>query len=121
MLAHFSEREKSDSEGDASKVETQNGSTAFMLTSAKTDKGSILRAEKYGDLTTAEHKILSEGCESRNNHRYAVVVQVLATHKNPCQTKTSQESEKNLRKFTETVAEAKSYSYVQFIFIWRVL
>ena len=37
------------------------------------------RAEKFGFLITADHKVLSEGCESRNNHRYAVVVQDLAT------------------------------------------
>ena len=36
-------------------------------------------AENVGDLITADHKVLSEGCESRNNHRYAVVVQDLAT------------------------------------------
>ena len=36
MLAQTSERENSDSEGDASEVETQKkGSTVFMLTSAK--------------------------------------------------------------------------------------
>ena len=64
-------------------------------------------------MTTSEHKILNEGRESRSNHRYAVVVQVLATQWNPCQTKTSQETEKNILKFTETVAEAKSYSYVK--------
>ena len=28
---------------------------------------------------TAEHKVLCEGCESRNNHRHAVVVQDLDT------------------------------------------
>ena len=33
----------------------------------------------FGELQTADHKVLSEGCESRNNHRYAVVVQDLAT------------------------------------------
>ena len=38
-----------------------------------------LRAENSGDLITADHKVLSEGCESRNSHRYAVVVQDLAT------------------------------------------
>ena len=27
----------------------------------------------------ADHKVLSESCESRNNHRYAIVVQDLAT------------------------------------------
>ena len=47
----------------------------------KNQKRSILRTEKYGDLTTTEHTILNEGRESRDNHRYAVVVQVLATLK----------------------------------------
>ena len=32
-----------------------------------------------GDLMTAEHKVLSEESQWRNNHRYAVVVQDLAT------------------------------------------
>ena len=41
--------------------------------------GAVLRAENFGDLITADHKVLSEGCESRNNHRYAIVVQELAT------------------------------------------
>ena len=40
---------------------------------------AVPRAEHFGDLMTADHKVLSEGCESRNNHRYAVVVQDLAT------------------------------------------
>ena len=34
----------------------------------------------HGDLNTADHKVLSEGCESRKNHRYAVVVQDLVTN-----------------------------------------
>ena len=41
--------------------------------------GAAPRAENFGDLVTADHKVLSEGCESRNNHRYAVVEQDLAT------------------------------------------
>ena len=73
------------------------------------DGRSITRAEKFVDLITADHKVLNEGCESRNYHRYAAVVQVLATQWNPCQTKTSQETEKNLRKLAETVAEAKGF------------
>ena len=36
-------------------------------------------AENFGDLIAADHKALSESCESRNNHRHAVVVQELAT------------------------------------------
>ena len=41
--------------------------------------GAVPRAENFGDLITADHKVFSDGCESRNNHRYAVVVQDLAT------------------------------------------
>ena len=40
---------------------------------------SIPRAIEFGDLITADHKILNDGGESRNNQRYAVVVQDLAT------------------------------------------
>ena len=40
---------------------------------------AVLRAANFGDLITADHKVLSDNCESRNNHRYAVVVQDLAT------------------------------------------
>ena len=58
--------------------------------------GAVPRAENFGDLTTADHKVLSDNCESRNNHRYAVVVQALATQwiqAYPCKTKTSQETQ----------------------------
>ena len=41
--------------------------------------GAVPRAENFGDLITADHKDLSESCESRNNHRYAIVVQDLST------------------------------------------
>ena len=66
--------------------------------------GAVLRAEKFGDLITADQKVLSEGCESRNNHRYAVVVQDLVTQwiqSYPCRTKTSQETQRSLQKFLE--------------------
>ena len=36
--------------------------------------GAAPRAENFGDLITAVHKVLSENCESRNNHRCAIVV-----------------------------------------------
>ena len=41
---------------------------------------AVPRADNFGDLITADHKVLSDTCESRNNHRYAVVVQDLTTH-----------------------------------------
>ena len=66
--------------------------------------GAVPRAEKFGDLITADHKVLRDNCESRNNHRYAVVVQDLATQwiqSYPCKTKTSQETQRRLQKFLE--------------------
>ena len=62
-----------------------------------------LEQKKFGDLTSADHKVLNEEGE-RNNHRYAVVVQDLATQwiqSYPCKTKTSQDTEKSLRQFLE--------------------
>ena len=66
--------------------------------------GAVPRAEKIGDLITADHKVLSECCESRNNHRYAIVVQDLATQwiqSYPCKTKTSQGTQRSLQKILE--------------------
>ena len=72
--------------------------------------GVVPRAEKFGDLITADHKVLSEGCESRNTHRYAVVVQDLATQwiqLYPCKTKTSQETQRSLQRFLELNRKTK--------------
>ena len=55
---------------------------------------AVPRAVNFGDLITADHKVLSDNCESRNKHRYAVVVQDLAfqwIQAYPCKNKTSQE------------------------------
>ena len=65
---------------------------------------AVPRTEKLGDLITTDHKVLSEVCESRNNHPYAVVVQGLATQllqSYPCTTESSQETEKSVRQFLE--------------------
>ena len=65
--------------------------TKITRASCKRRAGAVVhRTEHFGDLMTADHKILSGGCESRNNHRYAVVVQDLATQwlqSNPCKNK----------------------------------
>ena len=74
---------------------------------------AVPRAEKIGDLITADHKVLSDNCESRNNHRYAVVVQDLATQwiqSYPCKTKTSQETQRSLQKFLEPDRNLKSFT-----------
>ena len=69
-------------------------STVLVLTSLKTKVARSVRGPKLEgpraedamaepylvqkilvSLITADHKVLSESCESRNNHRYAIVVQ----------------------------------------------
>ena len=70
----------------------------------------VPRAANVGDLITADHKVLSEGCESRNNHRCAVVVQDLATEwiqSYPCRTRTSQETDRSFPKFLESTWKPK--------------
>ena len=70
---------------------------------------AVPRAANFGDLITADHKVLSDNCESRNNHRYAVVqdpatqwIQVC-----PCKNKTSQETQRCLQKFLEPERKPK--------------
>ena len=78
--------------------------------------GAVPRAEIFGDLITADHKVLSDNCESRNNHRYAIVVQDLATqwiqaypfkqklHKKPRDAcKSFSSSQKSRKSFTLTI------------------
>ena len=63
--------------------------TDFTRASCRRRTGTVVhRAEHFGDLIAADHKVLTEGCESRHNHRY-VVVQDLATQwiqSYPCNT-----------------------------------
>ena len=125
--AHSSERENSDSEGAAKVVtnRTHTIETHFSkdrncdvclrtkitrVPCRRRSEGSIPSAVIFGDLLTADHKILNDGGESRNNHRYAVVVQDRATQwiqSYPCKTKTSQDTEKSLRKFLEPSQKPK--------------
>ena len=57
------------------------------------------RAEKFGDLITADHKVLNKKRESGDNHQYAVVVQDLATQRiqsRPCKTVSAHDTGKKL-------------------------
>ena len=70
----------------------------------KRNGGAVLRAKNFGGLMTADHKVFSDNCESRNSHRYADVVQDLATQwiqSYPFETKTLQETQRSLQKFLE--------------------
>ena len=72
--------------------------------------GALLRAGKFGDLIKADHKVLSDNCQSQNNHRHAVVVQDLATQwiqAYPFKTKTSQQTQRSMQNFLEPDGKPK--------------
>ena len=85
--------------------------TKITRSSCRRRAGTVVpREEIFGYLITADHRILSEQSESRNNHRYAVVAQVLATQwlqSYPCKAKTSQETWESLMKFLEPTRKPK--------------
>ena len=73
---------------------------------------AVPRAVIFGDLITADHKVLSDNCESRNNHRYAVVVQELATQwiqAYPCKKQNFTRNPEKLAKVPGTREETKSH------------
>ena len=72
---------------------------------------AVPRAEHFGDMLTADHKVVSEGGESRNNHRYAIVVQDLATQRiqsYPCKTKLLRDG-KEFTKVSRAVRKNKGH------------
>ena len=127
MPAHSFERVISDSEGDASKVETQKRKQSSFshfpkdrnrdiclrtkitkVPCRRRNEGSIPRAERFGDLITADHKVFNEGSESGKNHWYAVVVQDLATQwiqSYPCKNQNFTGDGEESTKVPKTVAE----------------
>ena len=66
---------------------------------------AVPRADNFGDLKTADHKVLRwKLWILENNHRYAVVVQDLATQwiqPYPCRTKLHRKHKGSLQKFLE--------------------
>ena len=85
--------------------------TKITRASCRKRAGTVVpRGANVGDLTAADHKVLSEESESRDNHQHAVVVQDLATQWRQsylCETKTSHETEKSLMKFLEPTRKPK--------------
>ena len=73
---------------------------------------AVPRAVNFGDLITADHKVLSDNCESRNNHRFEVVVQDLATQwiqAYPCRNKNFTRNPEKLAKVPGAREETKSH------------
>ena len=67
--------------------------------------------QKNCDIITADHRVVSEDCESRNIHRCADVEQDLATQwlqSCACETKSFQETEKSLQETSRTQPSQKS-------------
>ena len=83
---------------------------------------ATLRAENFGDLMT-NHEVFSEGCESQNNHRYAVVVQDVASQwipSHPCKNKNFVGYGKEFTKVFRAVEKSKVI-YTEFWRIWKIL
>ena len=81
------------------------------------NSGAVPRADNFGDLITADHKVLSDNCESRNNQDLAT--QWIQAY--PCKTTTSQETQRSLQKFLEPDRKPKSHLHWQFLGIWQSL
>ena len=72
--------------------------TKITRASCRRRTGTVVpKAENFSDVIPADQKVLSEGCESRHNHRYAVVVKDLAT----------QETQKSLQNFLKPTRKPK--------------
>ena len=83
---------------------------------------AVLRAEKVGDLMTADHRVFREEGESRNNHRYAVVVQDPATQwiqSCPCGRKLLRKQKRGYTSFWSRRANTESFTLT--IRIWQSL
>ena len=76
----------------------------------KTHRRSRTSFRKFGDLLQQITKFSVKSGESRNNHRYAIVVQDLATQfiqSFLCKQKLSQETQRSLQKFLEPTRKPK--------------
>ena len=85
------------------------------------ESDAVHRAEKFGDLKTADHPVSGEDWESRNNRQCAVVVRDLATHWiqfDLCKKAASQEPERSLRQLLE--ADSQAESQLDWIILWSL-
>ena len=81
---------------------------------------AVPRAANFCDLITADHKVLSDNCESRNNHRYAVVVQDLATKRIRAKTKLHKKPREACKSSWSPRGSQKSLT-LTFLGIWQSL
>ena len=63
------------------KLRNAGGPELLGLYARDAQEKPYLEQQNLGELTTAEHKVLIETCESGVNHRYAIVVQNLAAQR----------------------------------------
>ena len=79
-------------------------------------------AERFGDMFTADHKLLNEDQESRLHHNYAVVVQALATQwiqSYPCRTKSASRVAEKAENILASRIKPKIHLYDQFSRIFK--
>ena len=85
--------------------------TKITRASCRRRAGTVVpRAENFGDLINAGHKVLSEGCDCVTTIGAPWWYKILASQwlqSYPCKTKTSQETQKSLQKFLEPTRKPK--------------
>ena len=95
-----------------------------VLATQRTGK-AIPWAENLGDLTTANHKVPSEGFETHHSHRHAFVVQDLASRWMDWSMSVQNEkfnwNEKEFNEVLEAIGKAWSHLHWKFPDIWQSL
>ena len=85
--------------------------TRLTRSSCRRRTGTVVpKAENFGYSITADHQGLSKESESRDNHRYAVVVPYLATQwiqSYPCKQKLLRKRRRAYKKFLESTRKPK--------------
>ena len=87
----------------------------------------IETAERFGDVITADHKVLDEEQESSLPHKYAVIVQDMATQwiqRYPCKIKSAQETQRSRRKFLrpeEHPSSINTDNCLELVKVWEEL
>ena len=74
-------------------------------------------AERFGDMITEDHKVLNEDQESKLHHRYAVVLQDLATQwiqSCPCKNQISSRDAEKSQQFLTSRCKPKIHLYGHF-------
>ena len=94
--------------------------TKITRASCRKRTGTVVpRAEHFGDLITADHNVLSEGCEWTSKQSSIRSSGTRLSY--PCKTKTSQQTKKSLQKFLVPTRKPRVIYTDNYFGIWQSL